>query len=71
MLIGVGVSFRISYSSVSYVYVKFSGWGRERANFSAIVYLQLCSVCSEGFPLPLGAWDRLRYFIVTFPGSSI
>ena len=27
--------------------------------------------CSEGFPLPLGAWDRLCYFAVALPGSSI
>ena len=43
MLIGVGVSCRISYSFVSYLYVSCSGSitsvGEERANFSAIVYL--------------------------------
>ena len=27
--------------------------------------------CSEVFPLPLGAWDRLRCFIVTLPRPSI
>ena len=25
----------------------------------------------ERFPLPLGAWDGLRYFIVTLPEPSI
>ena len=25
----------------------------------------------KGFPLPLGAWDGLRYFIVVLPGPSI
>ena len=25
----------------------------------------------EGFPLPLGAWDGLHYFIVTLPGPSV
>ena len=25
----------------------------------------------EGFPLPLGAWDGLRYFIVALPEPSI
>ena len=43
MMIGVGVSSRISYYIVSYSYVSFSGLissvGEERANFSAIVYL--------------------------------
>ena len=37
--------------------------GEERANLSAVVYLQLCGFCLERFPLPLGAWDGLRYFI--------
>ena len=27
---------------------------------------ELC-FCSERFPLPLGAWDGLRYFIVALP----
>ena len=27
--------------------------------------------CSEVFPLPLGAWDGQRYFIVALPGPSI
>ena len=25
---------------------------------------ELCGFCLERFPLPLGAWDGLRYFIV-------
>ena len=25
-----------------------------------------CGLCNEGFPLPLGAWDGLCYFIVTY-----
>ena len=33
-----------------------------------IVIEELCGVCSEGFPVLLGAWDGLRYFI---PGPSI
>ena len=45
--------------------------GEERAYFSAIVYLWLCGFCCERFPLPLGAWDGLRYFIVAFPEASI
>ena len=31
--------------------------GREKANFPAINFLHFCS---EGLPLPLDAWDRLR-----------
>ena len=54
MLIGVGVSCRISYSIVSYLYVSFSGLitsvGEERANFSALVYLYLiCGSVRLGF----------------------
>ena len=51
---------------VGYLYVSCSGsitsFGEERAYLSAI---------SELFPLPLGAWDRLRYFIVALPEPSI
>ena len=43
----------------------------ERANLSAVVYLLLCGFCLERFPLPLGAWDGLRYFIVALPETSI
>ena len=43
---------------------------RKRANLSAVVYL-LCGFCLERFPLPLGAWDGLRYFIVALPEPSI
>ena len=57
------------------LYVSCSGSitlvGEERANLSAVVYLQLCVFCSERFPLPLGAWDGLRYFIVALPEPSI
>ena len=42
--------------------------GEERANLSVIVYLQLCGFCSERFPLPLGAWDGLRYLLRQFLG---
>ena len=43
----------------------------KRANLSAVVYLQLCGFCLEKFPLPLGAWDGLRYFIVALPEPPI
>ena len=51
--------------------VEFTSVGEERANLSAVVYLLLCGFCLERFPLPLGAWDRLRYFIVALPEPSI
>ena len=72
---GVGVSCRNLYSFVGYLYVNGSGSitsvGEERANFSAVVYLELCGFCLERFTLPLGAWDGLRYFIVALPEPSI
>ena len=72
---GVGVSCRNLYSFVVYSYVSGSGSvtsvGEERANLSAVVYLLLCCFCLERFPLPLGAWDGLRYLIVALPEHSI
>ena len=63
------------YSFVVNLYVNGSGSitsvGEERANLSAVVYLYLCGFCSERFPLSLGAWDGLGYFIVTLPEPSI
>ena len=58
-----------------YLYVSVSGSitsvGEERANLTIVVYLYLCGFCSEKFPLPLGAWDGLRYFIAALPEPSI
>ena len=72
---GVGVSWRKLYSFVVYLYVDGSGSitsvGDKRANLSAVVYLLLCGFCLERFPLPLGAWDGQRYFIVALPEPSI
>ena len=63
------------YSVVVYFYVNGSGSitsvGEERANLSAAVYLKLCGFCSERFPLTLGTWEGLRYFIVALPEPSI
>ena len=39
--------------------------------FDYFDYLLLCGFCFERFPLPLGAWDGLRYFIVALPEPSI
>ena len=63
------------YYFVGYLYVSCSGSitsvGEERAYLSVFVYLELYSFCSERFPLPLGAWDGLRYFIVALSKPSI
>ena len=63
------------YSFDVYLYVNGSGSitsvGEERANLPAVVYLLLYGFCLERFPLPLCAWDGLRYFIVAFPEPSI
>ena len=42
-----------------------------KAYFSAIGFSLLCGFCSERFLFSLGAWDRLRYFIVILFVSSI
>ena len=72
---GVGVSCRNLYPFVVYLYVSGSGSntsvGEERANLSAAVYHKLCYFCLERFPLPLGVWNGLRYFIVAFPEPSL
>ena len=66
---------RILYSFVVYLYVNGSrsitSVGEKRDNLSAVVYLYLCGFCLERFPLPLGAWDELRYLIVALPEPSI
>ena len=71
----MGVSCRILYSSVGYFFFvsgngSITSVGEERANLSAIVYMLLCGFCSERFPLRLGAWNGLRYFIVALPWLS-
>ena len=62
------------YSFVGYLNVSGSGLitsgGEERANLSAIVYVIMWFLL-ERFPLPLGAWDGLHYFIVALPEPSI
>ena len=49
MFIGVDVSFRITYSIVSYLFVSCSGLitsvEEEMAIFPAIIYLLLCMFC--------------------------
>ena len=36
-----------------------------------LICLLLFTFCLERFPLPLGAWDGLCYFIVALPEPSI
>ena len=75
MFYGVGVSCRILHSIVSYLYIRCSGSitsvGEERANLSVIIYLYYVVSVRRGLPLPLGAWDGMRYFIVALPEPSI
>ena len=72
MLDGVSVSCRISYFIVSYLYVSFSGLvtsaGEDRAIFR---YRLFVIIWFRGFLLPLGTWNRLRYFIVALSVPSI
>ena len=45
-------------------------WGRE-SYFVCYCLLVIMWFLLERFPLPLGAWDGLRYFIVALPEPSI
>ena len=38
---------------------------------SAVVYLSVSGFCLERFPLPLGAWDGIRYSVVALPDPFI
>ena len=66
MLFGEGVSCRILNSIFSYLYNQLPRLGKRE-----LICLLLFGFCTERFPLPLGAWDGLRYFIVALPVSSI
>ena len=60
---------------VVYLYVSGSGSitsvREDRAYLSFVVYLLLCGFYLERFPLPLCAWDGLRYFLAALPEPSI
>ena len=77
MLFGVGVSCRILYSTASYLYVSCNIDQLPRlGKKELIVFFHLLVTVIMWFlfgevPLPLGAWDGLRYFIVARPGPSI
>ena len=45
--------------------------GKRELFFLISLTWQLCGFCKAGFPLPVGAWDWLRYFIVSLHGPSI
>ena len=60
---------------VGYLCVSGSGsitsvW-EERANFFCFCLLVIMWFLLQRFPLSLGAWDGLRYFIVALPEPSI
>ena len=59
MLILVGVLCRILYCLVCCV------------NYSNLERGKALSITRNLFPFPLGAKERLRYFLVAFPESSI
>ena len=46
------------------------GWGRE-SWFVCCCLPVVVWFLFGGFPLPLGAWDGLRYFVVALPEPSI
>ena len=45
--------------------------GEARVDFSAIEYSYFVVFCSKGLLFPFDAYNRLRYFIVAFPGPSL
>ena len=74
-LFGVGVSCRNLYSIVGCLCVSCGGYvasvGEERELVCLLSFTCNCVVSVRGIPLPQGAWDGLRYFIVALPGPSI
>ena len=76
MLIKVGVSCRFLHSLVGYLYVSCIGWitsvWEEKGNFLlSFTCKYVVSVRSFLFLLVLSAWDKLCYFTVALPVSSI
>ena len=73
MFFGVGVSCRVLYSFVGYLYVSCIGsiTSELLSLLSFTCYYQVCGFCSGKFPLPMGAWDGLHYFIVALSEPSI
>ena len=67
MFFGVGVSCRNLYVNGS---GSITSVGEERANLSAVVYLIMWGLFGE-VPLPLGAWDGLRYVNLALSEPSI
>ena len=52
-------------------WINYLGWGGGGTGLSAVVCLWLYGFCLGRFPLPLGAWGGLRYFIVALPEPSV
>ena len=65
-----------AYYVVYYLYVRFESSRlintvvEGRAGLSSVDYMQLFCFCSDEFPIPLGTWERLGYFIEGLPESS-
>ena len=47
------------------------GVGEKSANLVLLSITRNCVDSVERFHLPLGAYDKLRYFILTLPGFSV
>ena len=69
MLIGVGVSCRISHSIVSCLYVSFSDMITSVGEECYSLF-ELCDFHSQGFPLPLGTWDMRGYYLTSAEDSQ-
>ena len=71
MLFAVGVSCRILYSMVSYLYLScngscnYLGWEERELSLLSFTCNYVVSYL-ERFPLPLSAWDGLRTNIICF-----
>ena len=71
MLIDVNVSCLLIINYMLALMDYLLRLGKRGQFVSAFDYSLLCGFCSERFPLTLAAKDRLRYFIVAFPGLSM
>ena len=52
------------------LWINYLGWGRE-SYFVCYCLLVIMWFLLKRFPLPLGSWDELCYFILALPEPSI